>query len=199
MRNEEYDEEYDEELEESITGYYPKSGSYVVEDRYELVSDGNATLEVVYVNPALEGTPKLDSTSFTLIRSFELLNGEPERKIELKNVLIDGQFKVVLPDTALRPTGYVGNAKPDFNEERYLFLDSRFALTNLYTLPLPTVTIKGKFKHLESERLYEITIEKAFVTQDLPGSFFRRPLEEATYRFIATDAIISPMSGGYQQ
>ena len=54
---------WDEESEESITGYYPKSGSYVVEDRYELVNDGNATSEIVYVNPALEGMPKLDSAS----------------------------------------------------------------------------------------------------------------------------------------
>ena len=190
---------WDDESEESITGYYPKTGSYVVEDRYELVNDGNATLEIVYVNPALEGMPKLDSASVTLIRSFELSNSEPEKKIKLKNVLIDGQFKVVLPDTALRPTGYIGNAKPDSDAERYLFLDSRFTLTDLYTLPLPTVTIKGKFKHLESERLYQITIERAFLTQDLPGSFFRRPLEKATYNFIATDATISPMSGGYQQ
>jgi len=38
---------WDDESEESITGYYPKSGSYVVEDRYELVNDGNATLETV--------------------------------------------------------------------------------------------------------------------------------------------------------
>jgi hypothetical protein len=189
---------WDEESEESITGYYPKSGSYVVEDRYELVKGGNATLEIVYVNPALEGMPKLDSASFTVIRSFDLPNSA-EKKIELKNVLIDGQFRVVLPDTALRPTGYIGNAKPDSDAEGYLFADSRVTLTDLYTLPLPTVTIKGKFKHLESERLYEITIERAFLTQDLPGSFFRRPLEEATYSFIATDATISPMSGGYQQ
>ena len=189
----------DEESEESITGYYPMSGSYVVEDRYELVNDGNAILEIVYVNPALEGMPKLDSASFALIRSFELPNSEPEKKIELKNVLIDGQFRVVLPDTALRPTGYIGNAKPDSDAEGYLFSGSRVTLTDLYTLPLPTVTIKGKFKHLESERLYEITIERAFLSRDLPGSFFRRPLEEATYSFIATDATISPISGGYQQ
>jgi hypothetical protein len=52
---------------------------------------------------------------------------------------------------------------------------------------------------VESERLYEITIEKAFLTQDFPGSFFRRPLEEATYSFIATDAIITPRLGGYLQ
>ena len=43
---------WDEESEESITGYYPKTGSYVMEDRYELVNDGRATLEIVYVNPA---------------------------------------------------------------------------------------------------------------------------------------------------
>jgi hypothetical protein len=190
---------WDEESVESITGYYPKSGSYIVEDRYELVNDGNATLEIIYVNPALDGTPKLDSASFTLIRSFELPLSEPQKKIELKNVLIDGQFKVVLPDTPLRPTGYIGNAKPDSDAEKHLFLNNRFALTDLYTIPLPTVTIKGKFKHLESERLYEIMIKKAFLTQDLPGSFFRRPLEEATYSFIATDAAINPRSGGYQQ
>jgi len=190
---------WDEESEESITGYYPKSGSYVVEDRYELVNDGDETLEVVYANPALDGMPKLDSASFMLIKSFELQYSEPEKKIELKNVLIDGQFKVVLPDTALRPTGYVVNANPDSDGERYLFLTSTFKLTALYTLSLPTVTIKGKFKHVESERLYEITIEKAFLTQDFPGSFFRRPLEEATYSFIATDAIITPRPGGYLQ
>jgi hypothetical protein len=34
---------WDEESEESITGYYPKSGSYVVEDHYELVNDGDGT------------------------------------------------------------------------------------------------------------------------------------------------------------
>jgi hypothetical protein len=199
MSDEEYDEEIDEELEEWITGYYPKGGSYVVEDRYELVNDGNATLEIVYVNPELSGMPELDSASFTLIKSFELPNGELEKKIELKNVLINGQFKVVLPDSALRPTGYVGNTKLSRDAERYLFLASTFKLTDLFALPLPTVTIKGKFKHLESDRLYEITIDKAFLTQDLPGSFFRRPLEEASYDFIATDAVISPRPGGYQQ
>jgi hypothetical protein len=56
------------------------------------------------------------------------------------------------------------------------------------------VAIKGKFKHLELERHYEITIERAFLTQDLPGSFFRRPLGERTYSFIASDAIISARS-----
>jgi hypothetical protein len=50
-----------------------------------------------------------------------LSNSDPKKQIELKNVLIDGEFKVVLPDTALRPTGYVGNAKPDRDAERHLF------------------------------------------------------------------------------
>jgi len=36
--------------------------------------------KIVYVNPALEGMPKLDSASVTLIRSFELSNSEPEKK-----------------------------------------------------------------------------------------------------------------------
>ena len=56
------------------------SGSYVVEDRYELVNDGNAILEIVYVNPALEGMPKLDSASFALIRSFELRTANQRKK-----------------------------------------------------------------------------------------------------------------------
>lgn len=190
MSDEEYDEEIDEELEESTTGYYPKGGSYVVEDLYGLVKDGNETLEIEYANPALGGMPALDDASFALIRSFDL--SESERRIELKKVLIEGEFKVALkPDVVLRPTGYVGNAEPD----RDLFSSIGFELTKLYGFPLPTVTIQGKFRHLESKRLYKVTIE-AFLTQDLPGSFFIRPLEDATYGFISTDATIAPAFRG---
>ncbi len=81
----------DEELEESITGYYPKSGTYVVEDRYELVKDLTAKLEIEYANPTIGGMPKLDDASFALIRSFELSEGD--RKIDLKKVLIDGEIQ----------------------------------------------------------------------------------------------------------
>jgi hypothetical protein len=166
MRN----EESEEELEESIMGYYPKSGSYVVEDNYVLVDDGNATLVAEYENKAPREVPKLESASFTLIRSFELLNG----KIELKSVLIDGEFKVELnPDVPMKPV--------------------RVGHTFKLTEPLPTVTInEGTFKHLKSERLYEITIQKALVTQDIPGSFFSQQLQDIQYSFIATDAVISP-------
>jgi ABC-type uncharacterized transport system ATPase subunit len=73
----------DEELEEeSITGYYAKNGSYVVEDRHELANDGKATLKINYV-PQSYYKPELVSASFTVIRSFELLKG----KIALKDVL----------------------------------------------------------------------------------------------------------------
>jgi hypothetical protein len=180
------DEEYDEEVEESITGYDPASDSYVVEDRYELVTDPTAELWVEYANPAIGGMPKLDDASFVLIRRFELSEGD--RKIDLKKVLIDGEFKVGLkPDVVLRPTGYVRNTEPDPR----LFSSSEVSLTDLYAFHTPTVTIKGKFRHQESERLYEVTIE-AFVTQDLPGSFFTRPLKDATYSFISTDVTIRP-------
>lgn len=183
--------------EKSIAGRDLKSRDYNVVDHYELVDEGHPTLEIEYTNIMSDGYPKLDSASFKLIRSFGFSNKASAEKIELKNLLVEGRFQVSLdPNAALRPTGYIGDVMPDQDARRCLFSASRFKLTDLYTLPLPTVTINGKFKHLGSERLYEITIEKAFITQDLPGSFFRRPLKEGTYTFVATDAIITPTSSG---
>lgn len=189
--SEEYDEEIDEELEESITGYYPKSGSYVVEDRYDLAKDGNATLVVLYEG-SFGDDRKLDSASFTLIRSFKLLSGE----IEPQKVLIEGQFRVAVPSDpriSIRPTEYYGINAMSKSDVENLFSSSEFSLTDLYARPLPTVIIKGKFEHQESKRHYEIKI-KAFLTQDFPGLFFSRPLKEvATYNFVATDATIRPL------
>lgn len=179
--------------EKSMTGRDLKSGKYNVEDYYELVDEGHPTLEIEYANVMLGGYPKLDRAFFKLTRFFEFSNKASEEKIELRTLLVEGKFQVSLdPNVSLRPTGYIGDVLPNDAAMRYLFSASRLKLTDLYALPLPTVAINGKFKHLGSARLYEITIEKAFITQDLPGSFFRRPLKEGTYTFVATDAIITP-------
>jgi hypothetical protein len=78
--------------------------------------------------------------------------------------------------------------------ERLLYKNTLFKATNLLTLPLPTVKLKGEFKHSETNRRYEVTIEDAFVTQDFPGSFYRQPLENGKYPFIATRADARPLA-----
>lgn len=175
--------------EKSITGYDPANGSYVVKDHYELTNEGILEFQNAEI--------PFSSAKFMLIRSFEVQNKDSQDKIKQKNVLIEGHFTVQLnPKQAPLARGYttgVSFDQLDVEQVRKLYQGASFNTGDLLGLPLPTIAIKGKFKHLVSGKRYDIAIENVFVTQDFPGAFYRHPLEEATYSFIATDVTIKPL------
>ena len=171
--------------------------SYIVKDLYESIKEDSPTLEL-----AKNEEPLLIDASYTLIRTFELHNGDPKKAVRPTKVMIEGkfslEFKEVYKRTApVRPAGYMNAKEPaidlEWDPERLLYKNTLFKTTDLLTLPLPTVKIKGKFKHTETKREYHVTIDDAFITQDFPGSFYRQPLERGEYTFIATRADIRPL------